>query len=229
MLAVKLYLNHCTAVEAAVETILTAAKASKQQLAAAAHDARECCQAVAEAAAARWSKLLSSRARSSSVEAGGGSGVRLFELQGVLELTDALASLVEQYGVRGVLGLRSALQQLCKASLDGMHSKALSKLTSEKCVQGTGMQQQQRQQHQGALLTPVHPLSSSRCQFFFAIPACPLTGHAASWLFLCSPAGPGAVDGCGGGAAIPGDRGTAGAVGGWRRGGGRRGSSRGRC
>ena len=60
-----------------------------------------------------------------------GSGVRLSELQGVLELTDALASLVEQYGVRGVLGLRSALQQLCKASLDGMHSKALSKLTSE--------------------------------------------------------------------------------------------------
>ena len=56
---------------------------------------------------------------------------RLTELQGVLELTDVLASLVEQHGVRGVLGLRSVLQQLCKAALDGLHSKSLSKLTSE--------------------------------------------------------------------------------------------------
>lgn len=37
-----------------------------------------------------------------------------------------------QYGVRGVLGLRSSLQQLCKAALDGMHAKQLSKLTSER-------------------------------------------------------------------------------------------------
>jgi hypothetical protein len=49
----------------------------------------------------------------------------------VLELTDVLAALVERHGgTRGVLGLRTALQQLCKATLDDMHGKALSKLTS---------------------------------------------------------------------------------------------------
>lgn len=62
---------------------------------------------------------------------------RLSELQGVLELTDVLAALVEQYssgagaGGRGVLGLRPALQQLCKAALDGLHRRSLGKLTSE--------------------------------------------------------------------------------------------------
>lgn len=56
----------------------------------------------------------------------------------MLELTDVLASLVEQYGVRGVLGLRTALQQLCKASLDGMHAKALGKLTSKQLVVDVG-------------------------------------------------------------------------------------------
>ena len=50
----------------------------------------------------------------------------------MLEVTDALASVVEGYGVRGgVLGLRSALQQLCKSALDGLHARTLSKLTSE--------------------------------------------------------------------------------------------------
>ena len=62
---------------------------------------------------------------------------RLAELQGVLELTDVLAALVEQYSSgagasgRGVLGLRPALQQLCKAALDGLHRRTLGKLTSE--------------------------------------------------------------------------------------------------
>lgn len=65
---------------------------------------------------------------------------RLAELQGVLELTDVLAALVEQYssgaggGGRGVLGLRPALQQLCKAALDGLHRRSLGKLTSESAV-----------------------------------------------------------------------------------------------
>ncbi len=55
----------------------------------------------------------------------------------MLELTDVLAALVEQYssgagaGGRGVLGLRPALQQLCKAALDGLHRRSLGKLTSE--------------------------------------------------------------------------------------------------
>lgn len=55
---------------------------------------------------------------------------RLPELQGVLGLTDLLASLLEQHGARSALGLRSALQQLCKAALYGLHARSLSKLTS---------------------------------------------------------------------------------------------------
>ena len=58
----------------------------------------------------------------------------------MLELTDVLAALLEQHASgagaggpagRGVLGLRSALQQLCKAALDGLHRRSLGKLTSE--------------------------------------------------------------------------------------------------
>ncbi|KAL4452640.1 hypothetical protein ABPG75_008302 [Micractinium tetrahymenae] len=130
VLASKAYLNHCTAVGQAVQTILAAAKAPKPQLAAVAQEARECCQAAAEAAAGRWSKLLSGRARSGGEGSGGAGPIRLGELQGVLELTDLLASLVERYGVRSVLGLRSALQQLCKAALDALHSRSLSKLAT---------------------------------------------------------------------------------------------------
>lgn len=55
---------------------------------------------------------------------------RLAELRQVLELTDTLASLAEAQGAKPALGLRSALQQLCKASLDAMHTRALGKLTS---------------------------------------------------------------------------------------------------
>ena len=44
LLAAKVYLDHCTAVGAAIEAILGAAKATKQQLASAARDNRECCQ-----------------------------------------------------------------------------------------------------------------------------------------------------------------------------------------
>lgn len=73
-LASKAYLDHCAAVGEAVEAILTAARAPKPQLAAAAQEARECCQAAAEAAAGRWSKLLAGRARSSG-EGGAGGGV----------------------------------------------------------------------------------------------------------------------------------------------------------
>lgn len=75
LLAAKVFLDHCSAVGAAVEAILAAAKATKQQLSAAARDARECCQAVAEAAAGRWSKLLGSRARGGE-GAGAGSIIR---------------------------------------------------------------------------------------------------------------------------------------------------------
>ncbi|PSC74274.1 vacuolar sorting-associated chloroplastic [Micractinium conductrix] len=128
VLATRAYAGHAAEMGQAVQEILGAAQASKQQLGAAAADARECCQGVADAAAARWSRLLTGRARASG-EAGA-AGIRLTELQGVLELTDVLASLVEQHGVRGVLGLRSVLQQLCKAALDGLHSKSLSKLTT---------------------------------------------------------------------------------------------------
>ena len=71
LLAATVYLDHCAAVGTALHAILSAAKATKQQLAAAAQDARECCQAVAEAAAARWSKLLGGRARGGE---GGGTG-----------------------------------------------------------------------------------------------------------------------------------------------------------
>lgn len=74
MLAVKVSLDHCTAVGDAVTTILAAAKAPKQQLAAAVRDAREGCQAVAEAAVGRWAKLLSGRARGADAGGGGTSG-----------------------------------------------------------------------------------------------------------------------------------------------------------
>lgn len=50
----------------------------------------------------------------------------------MLELTDLLAALVEAAGARGVAGLRPALQQLCKAALDGLHARCLGKLTSER-------------------------------------------------------------------------------------------------
>ena len=53
---------------------------------------------------------------------------RLGELREVLEVTDVLAAVVERHGVRGVLGLRSSLQQLCKSALDGMHARCLDKL-----------------------------------------------------------------------------------------------------
>ncbi len=75
LLAAKVYLDHCAAVGAAIEAVLAAAKATKQQLAAAARDTRECCQAVAEAAAGRWSKLLGSRARGGE-GAGAGNIIR---------------------------------------------------------------------------------------------------------------------------------------------------------
>ena len=67
-LAARCALDHCAAVGEAVGTIMAAAKAPKQQLAAAAADARDACAAVAEAAVGRWSKLLGARAR------GGGAG-----------------------------------------------------------------------------------------------------------------------------------------------------------
>jgi len=52
-------------------------------------------------------------------------------LREVIELTDVVASLAEGAGTKSVLALRSALQQMCKASLDALHSKSLGKLTSE--------------------------------------------------------------------------------------------------
>lgn len=80
LLASKVYINHCTAVGEAVQMVLTAAKASKQQLAAAAQGSRQCCQAVAEVVAGRWSKLLAGRARgaegANGRSSGGSSGIR---------------------------------------------------------------------------------------------------------------------------------------------------------
>ena len=86
----------------------------------------ECCQAVAEAAAARWAKLLTARAH-----AVGGSS-RLGELRGILDMTDVLASLAEAHGARSGPGLRTALQQLCKVSLESLHQQSISKMTSER-------------------------------------------------------------------------------------------------
>ncbi|KAL4854749.1 Histidinol-phosphate aminotransferase 2 [Chlorella vulgaris] len=124
VLAATAFLGHCQAVGEAVSLILSLAQAPAQQLAAAERDMAECRAAVAEAATARWSKLLGSRARGGGAEGVGGG-------TGVLELTDVMAALVERHGgTRGVLGLRTALQQLCKATLDNMHGKALSKLTT---------------------------------------------------------------------------------------------------
>jgi hypothetical protein len=62
---------------------------------------------------------------------GPGMPCRLGELREVLQVTDVAASLAEGQGAKPALALRSAVQQLCKASLDAMHSKALGKLTSE--------------------------------------------------------------------------------------------------
>ena len=75
VLVVKTLLNHCQAVGAAVQGILAGSQAARQQASATAHDLKECSQAVAEAAAARWSKLLGFRARGGSNGSdGGGSG-----------------------------------------------------------------------------------------------------------------------------------------------------------
>ena len=74
VLATRAYAGHAAEMGQAVQEILGAAQASKQQLGAAAADARECCQGVADAAAARWSRLLTGRARASG-EAGA-AGIR---------------------------------------------------------------------------------------------------------------------------------------------------------
>jgi hypothetical protein len=58
----------------------------------------------------------------------------------VLGLTDALAALAEVRGGRGAAALRPALQQLCKAALDALHARSLSKLTSEGEGGGEGAQ-----------------------------------------------------------------------------------------
>ena len=59
------------------------------------------------------------------------SACRTADLQDLLALTDVLASLVEAHGVRGVRSLRTAVQQLCRATLEAMHARTVSKLTSE--------------------------------------------------------------------------------------------------
>jgi hypothetical protein len=72
VLAATAFLGHCQAVGEAVSLILSLAQAPAQQLAAAERDMAECRAAVAEAATARWSKLLGSRARGGGAEGGGG-------------------------------------------------------------------------------------------------------------------------------------------------------------
>ena len=81
VLVVKTLLNHCHAVGVAVQGILTGCQAARLQASATAHDLKECSQAVAEAAAVRWSKLLGFRARGGSNGSdgvgSGGSSTRL--------------------------------------------------------------------------------------------------------------------------------------------------------
>ena len=120
LLAAQAFLRHAAGVGASLAAVLGQAPDVR-------HAASDCCHAVADAAAARWSKLLAARAQVAP------SGNRLPELRDVLDMTDVLASLVEGQGVRSVLGLRTALQQLCKATLEGMHQQSVSKLTSAPC------------------------------------------------------------------------------------------------
>ena len=153
--AAKAFMNHGAAAGQAVQLSLAAVHSSQEELGAAARDIGDCQHAIAEAVAAFWSKLLNFRARgiascvtgsrwasallrlhrAAPARCSRASCLRtprsLIDLQSVLELTDALASLVEHHGVRGVLTLRRALQQLCKANLDAWHPKMMSKLTCE--------------------------------------------------------------------------------------------------
>ena len=75
LLLVVAFLDHCVRVGAAVQAILAAAQASRQQQDAVAQETKDACQAVAEVAAARWAKQLSGRAhggKANSVRCGEG-------------------------------------------------------------------------------------------------------------------------------------------------------------
>jgi hypothetical protein len=56
---------------------------------------------------------------------------RLAELHRVLNLTDRLAAMLEQHCTRSVSGLRTAVQQFCRAGLDAMHNESMRSLTGE--------------------------------------------------------------------------------------------------
>ncbi|GAB4818839.1 hypothetical protein N2152v2_005885 [Parachlorella kessleri] len=125
LLASRACLDHVTRVATVVEAVLLAAKAPRQQVTAAVAECREVYQAVADVAVGRFAKLLSGRAH-----AGAPAAPRLNELREAIDLTDVVASLAEGAGTKAVLAVRSALQQMCKASLDALHSKSLGKLTT---------------------------------------------------------------------------------------------------
>jgi hypothetical protein len=75
LLASALQAEHCAAVGAAVTSALVGAGAALPAAAAAQAAARECVAAVAEAAAARWARLLGARARGGG-DGDGGAGIR---------------------------------------------------------------------------------------------------------------------------------------------------------
>ena len=62
LLLASAFLAHCQRVAAVLQASLAASQAAGPQVAAVARECKDCSQLVAEAAAARWSKLLSARA-----------------------------------------------------------------------------------------------------------------------------------------------------------------------
>lgn len=107
----------------------------------------------------------------------------------MLGLTDLLASLMERYGARPALGMRGALQQLCKAALDGLHSRSLSKLASERRllgfprVVGSGLAQRRgraEQQRVAAGQRRVSPPKPASPSFLATTAVAPYTGKAAA-------------------------------------------------
>ena len=51
-----------------------------------------------------------------------------------MDASSVLMAEGEGHGVRSLLGLRNALQQICRLTLDAMHARAINKLTSERAL-----------------------------------------------------------------------------------------------
>jgi vacuolar protein sorting-associated protein 54 len=132
LLAAQAAMEHFGAVGTAVAAAAAAveAPAAGEEAAAgngdggAAGDGGDLSAAVAEAAAARWAKLLAARARRAA------DGGRLAELADALALADLLAAAAERAGARSEAPLRAALQALCRAELDGLHRLNAAKLAA---------------------------------------------------------------------------------------------------